>query len=44
VQEGFPSGADFREYFKLMLRTLIPRPRSSTDPEHPHVVQLHPGD
>lgn len=41
VQEGFPSGADFREYFKLMLRTLIPRPRSS-DPEHPHVVQLRP--
>jgi AcrR family transcriptional regulator len=42
VQEGFPSGADFREYFKLMLRSLIPRPRSS-DPEHPHVVQLKPG-
>ena len=42
VQEGFPSGADFREYFKLMLRSLIPRPRSSADPEHPHVVQLRP--
>lgn len=24
--ERFPSGADFREYFKLMLKTLIPRP------------------
>ncbi|MDR3416360.1 MAG: TetR/AcrR family transcriptional regulator [Nevskia sp.] len=38
--DEFPAGAEFREYFKLMLRTLIPRPRS-TDPDHPHVVHLH---
>ena len=38
--DTFPSGTEFREYFKLMLRTLIPRPRSS-DPSHPHVVKLH---
>ena len=37
--DEFPGGAEFREYFKLMLRTLIPRPRSA-DPEHPHVVKL----
>jgi AcrR family transcriptional regulator len=42
IQDDFPSGVEFREYFKLMLRTLIPRPRSN-DPEHPHVVKLHPG-
>ncbi len=41
--DEFPAGAEFREYFKLMLRTLIPRPRSSGDPEHPHVVKLRPG-
>ena len=39
--DEFPAGAEFREYFKLMLRTLIPRPRSN-DPEHPHVVKLRP--
>lgn len=38
--ESFPSDSDFREYFKLMLRTLIPRPRAA-DPQHPHVVSLH---
>ncbi|MBL6750299.1 MAG: TetR/AcrR family transcriptional regulator, partial [Nevskia sp.] len=38
--ESFPSDLDFREYFKLMLRTLIPRPRPA-DPGHPHVVSLH---
>jgi AcrR family transcriptional regulator len=40
--DEFPAGAEFREYFKLMLRTLIPRPRSN-DPEHPHVVKLRLG-
>ena len=40
--DTFPSGTEFREYFKLMLRTLIPRPRSS-DPSHPHVVKLRQG-
>jgi AcrR family transcriptional regulator len=39
--DEFPAEAEFREYFKLMLRTLIPRARSS-DPEHPHVVKLRP--
>lgn len=38
--DSFPAGTDFREYFKLMLRTLIPRPRSP-HPDHPHVVSLH---
>ena len=27
--ERFPSGADFREYFKLMLKTLIPHPAAA---------------
>ena len=43
--EQFPSGAEFREYFKLMLRTLIPRTHAASgttaDVEHPHVVKLH---
>lgn len=42
----FPAGPEFREYFKLMARTLIPRPDAVTGvppprpPEHPHVVPL----
>ncbi len=42
----FPAGVEFREYFKLMLRTLIPHPgdvsggQSRLPPEHPHVVAL----
>lgn len=36
----FPSGPQFREYFKLMIRTLIPRERTAMDGEHPSVVSL----
>ncbi|MDB5985570.1 MAG: TetR/AcrR family transcriptional regulator [Nevskia sp.] len=43
--EQFPSGTEFREYFKLMLRTLIPHGLAAVAPiqnaEHPHVVSLH---
>lgn len=38
----FPSGPQFREYFKLMIRTLIPRERAARDGEHPSVVSLRP--
>jgi AcrR family transcriptional regulator len=30
----FPVGEDFRAYFKLMLKTLVPRPGDQPDPEH----------
>jgi len=30
--EQFPAGEDFRAYFKLMLKTLIPRPSDGTAP------------
>ncbi len=40
--EQFPSGVEFREYFKLMLRTLIPRtPLSAANAEPVSVVHLH---
>lgn len=40
--EQFPSGAEFREYFKLMLRSLIPRAMSAAESNAgpPHVVHL----
>lgn len=41
--DRFPANAEFREYFKLMLRTLIPRPRAAEEEPadaHPHVVSL----
>jgi AcrR family transcriptional regulator len=31
--DRFPEGAEFREYFKLMLRTLIPRPQREPERE-----------
>lgn len=37
--EQFPSGAQFREYFKLMIKTLIPQGRE-TRPAHRTVVPL----
>lgn len=37
----FPAGPQFREYFKLMIRTLIPRERAAGEGEHPSVVALH---
>lgn len=37
----FPSGPQFREYFKLMIRTLIPRERRPGAAPHPSVVALH---
>jgi len=47
--ERFPAGAEFREYFKLMLTTLIPKPLAAPasahhlQPErHPHVVEIRP--
>lgn len=42
----FPAGVEFREYFKLMLRTLIPHPcdapgeQQRLPPEHPHALTL----
>ena len=41
--DNFPEADEFREYFKLMLRTLIPRPRP-VDPGRLHIVQMHPGN
>lgn len=38
----FPAGPQFRDYFKLMIRTLIPRERAAPDGEHPSVVSLRP--
>jgi len=40
--EQFPSGVEFREYFKLMLRSLIPRaiPAAESNAEQPHAVHL----
>jgi len=39
--DRFPEGIRFNEYFKLMLRTLIPRPRVADS--HAAVVPLHAG-
>lgn len=36
----FPSGPQFREYFKLMIRTLIPQVRTAKDGDHASVVAL----
>lgn len=41
--DQFPAGSDFREYFKLMLRMLIPSRAAETDaasPAHPTLVPL----
>jgi AcrR family transcriptional regulator len=50
--DQFPTGSDFREYFKLMLRTLIPPavaastaagdPAAQAASEHPTLVTLRP--
>jgi AcrR family transcriptional regulator len=45
VPDRFPEGQDFREYFKIMVRTLIPRPAGGSDGSgdkiaHPAVVPL----
>lgn len=44
VPERFPDGADFREYFKLMLKTLVPHVADDGDAAgaHPTLVRLHP--
>jgi AcrR family transcriptional regulator len=40
--ESFPEGVRFSEYFKLMIRTLIPRQKVEEKESHPAVVSLRP--
>ena len=38
--DRFPSGAQFSEYFKLMIKTLIPKGVQSEEMSHPNLVEL----
>ena len=38
--DRFPSGAQFSEYFKLMIKTLIPKGVPQEESSHPNLVEL----